>query len=311
MLCRDPFIKNGAAYGCGRCMPCRVQRRRLWGHRIMLETYLQKDNAFLTLTYNDTWVPRNAAGEQILEPRHLQLYMKRLRKELHPTRIRFYGVGEYGGKSLRPHYHVILFNAPTCKNGQTKEGLRGFPMPSQCCSVCQFYQREWYTKVDDVKHEMGVIHLGEVNQFTAEYTARYVEKKMTHTDDPRLNGKPPEFMRCSQGIGKEFMWDVASVLLQHNRETWTDVPSALRHGTKVMPLGRYLRGKLREMVGADPKCPEYTLDAIKAEMRPLREAAFEASTSFKKAIIEAGNQKVLNMEKRNEIFASRRKGDKL
>lgn len=41
--------------------------------------------------------------------RDMQLFMKRLRKLFPNDNLRFYGVSEYGEKSLRPHYHFIIF----------------------------------------------------------------------------------------------------------------------------------------------------------------------------------------------------------
>ena len=35
--------------------------------------------------------------------------MKRLRKKLHPLKIRFFHCGEYGDKTRRPHYHALIF----------------------------------------------------------------------------------------------------------------------------------------------------------------------------------------------------------
>lgn len=111
----------------------------------------------------------------------------------------------------------------------------------------------------------------------------------------------------SGGLGRDFMWEVASDWLRYDlEEKYQDVPGALRHGKKIMPLGRYLRGKLREMVGKDAKAPQATLDQIKEELRPVRESAFNSSRSFKDEIVKANEQAVLNMESRRAIFKSKK-----
>lgn len=43
-----------------------------------------------------------------LRKRHYQLFFKRLRK-WYGKPIRYFGTGEYGSKTQRPHYHFIIF----------------------------------------------------------------------------------------------------------------------------------------------------------------------------------------------------------
>ena len=97
------------------------------------------------------------------------------------------------------------------------------------------------------------------------------------------------------------MYDVAHVLLHHEYE-FEDVPVALQHGQKKSPLGRYLRKKLRKMVGRDEKCPETVLDKIKEELHPLREVAFNNSTSLKKELLEKNKTKRLSFLQRKHIY---------
>lgn len=127
---------------------------------------------------------------------------------------------------------------------------------------------------------------------------------MTAPDDTRLYGRHPEFSRQSNrpGIGHGFMHEVASSLMQFNLEdTQADVPSALRHGTRLLPLGRYLRTELRKLVGMDPSAPEATLLEAAQRLQDVRESAFNNSRSFKKEIVKAADQKVLNMETKLRI----------
>ena len=84
-----------------------------------------------------------------------------------------------------------------------------------------------------------------------------------------------------------------------------DVPSSLRHGKRIMPLGRYLRRKLRVTVGMAPEAPQSTLDEAQERLRPLREDAFNNSKSFKKTVMEAADEKVRQMEHRQQIWKKR------
>jgi len=63
---------------CGHCLPCKINRRRLWSHRIMLETFMHEASSFLTLTYAPEFLPQDLS----LKVRDYQLFMKRLRKKL-------------------------------------------------------------------------------------------------------------------------------------------------------------------------------------------------------------------------------------
>ena len=88
--------------------------RSTWASRILLEASQHAESAFLTLTYSDgaleeknvttQWVRRTTEGLPTLTPRDLTLFMKRLREEIAPKKIRFYAVGEYGDQTERPHW---------------------------------------------------------------------------------------------------------------------------------------------------------------------------------------------------------------
>lgn len=130
---------------------------------------------------------------------------------------------------------------------------------------------------------------------------------MTRFDDPRLQGRHPEFARMSlrPGIGNDAMWQVASDMFRWRLEDRDDVPNALAHGKMQYPLGRYLMRVLRKRVGKDEKAPTATLEKIKAELQPLREAAFNASRSLSSAIAEASEQPVRNIEAKMNIHKRR------
>ena len=42
---------------CGQCIGCRLERARQWSLRITHEASLWDDNSFITLTYNDKYLP--------------------------------------------------------------------------------------------------------------------------------------------------------------------------------------------------------------------------------------------------------------
>lgn len=218
MLCRKPFVKGAQSHGCGQCLPCRIQRRRIWVHRMMLEAAVHPAASVVSLTYDNDNLPD--AGS--LDPRHLQLFLKRVRKNI--GQCRFYGVGEYGDETERPHYHVVLF------------GL-------DAGTVDDHVSRCW---------DYGGTYTDTLTLEGAQYVAGYVTKKLTDKNDVRLGGRYPEFARMSlrPGIGAPAIKQVAHAL--SNKAGWDeiskldDVPSMLRNGAKTMPLGRYMRTHLRQ-----------------------------------------------------------------
>lgn len=151
--------------------------------------------------------------------------------------------------------------------------------------------------------------MGRLEPQSAAYIAAYTTKKMTKIDDPRLEGRLPEFARMSRrpGIGVGFMHDVASALMEHDLdEKMLDVPLSLAHGTHKLPLGRFLRRKLRVMVGRDEKCPTNlppTDTEIKLSL--MRQVAFNNSTPFKEEILKASEGRRIQIEAKHRRFAKK------
>lgn len=243
------------------------------------------ESVFVTLTYGDEKLPAISASSQTcsnlpgtLVPKHLQDWLKRLRKAVEPSKIRFFAVGEYGDETQRPHYHAAIFNFGPCERGGTKRkyGTFGPSDWKNCCSVCRLVGETW---------THGDVLLGGVAVESAQYLAGYTVKKMTSVDDDRLFGRHPEFARMSlrPGIGSMYMHEVASVILEHPERMLSqgDVPSSLRVGSRNFPLGRYLRRKLRSYVGRSEEAPSSSVLEHHARMRVLQEAAFALGLSPK------------------------------
>lgn len=253
MLCEKPYMIGSMPCCCSTCFPCRINRRRLWAHRLDLESKKHGDSSFVTLTYDEAHLPQGGT----LEPADPQKWLKRLRKVLAPEKIRYFLAGEYGSETFRPHYHVALFGVhPIIAGGEL--GRTGL------------VHQTW---------GLGNTLVGELTPDSAMYIAGYVTKKMTQGKDKRLNGKYPEFSRMSlrPGIGASAIADVASVLASPfglgSIKARGDVPPSLEYGRSSLPLGRYLRQKLREALGYDKSCPPAALQAYQESMhRVLQDA---------------------------------------
>jgi len=283
MLCKKPFLKSASQpFGCGQCLPCRFNRRRVWSNRMMLESLTHAESSFVTLTYRDEALPPSSS----LVPRHTQLWLKSLRKAAKAA-LRFYLVGEYGDQTHRPHYHAIIYGLPP---------------------YSPLFQETW---------KKGFVHTGELTPDSAQYVAGYVVKKLTSKEDPRLNGRHPEFARMSlrPGIGATAVPNICDVLTSdagcNSIMANGDVPAALKMGTRSLPLGRYLRSKIRKELGHDPKTPQELLLRLQIETTSLITEALQnqenKSKSVKRILVDLNKQKVLNLETRLKIFS--KKGD--
>lgn len=302
MNCERPFVKKGQAFGCGQCLPCRINKRRIWTTRILLESACHVDKSFVTLTYDDVSMPEYVDKETgevrgNLVRKELQDWFKRLRKRIAPLKVRYFAVGEYGDKTERPHFHIALFGYPSCRYGNTRH-IKG--RKSACCSVCKVIDETW---------GKGRVSVDRLEKDSAQYICGYTVKKMTAPDDMRLNGRNPEFatMSLKPGIGFNFMYEMASSMLEFDLENkGDDVPSTVRSGAKEMPMGRYLQRRLRKLVGKSEETPEKVLERIQEELSVLRQSAFVNSRSFAKEIADAGKQKRLQLETREKIFKKRK-----
>lgn len=226
----------------------------------MLEAGDYEDNAFVTLTYADA--PRS------LVPEHLRDWLKRIRGQVSPRRLRFFGVGEYGEQSWRPHYHVALFNYPSC----AFVGLNRGDCP---CEACTVVRKTW---------GFGHVLVGRLERSSAQYVAGYVVKKLTCADDLRLCGRYPEFARMSlkPGIGANAMWDVASEMMRYEAE----VPLRLNSGRTGWPLGRYLRNRLKEMTGRETGATPEELHQLAESLQAVREFAWANDRSVRSVFEE-------------------------
>lgn len=204
---------------CGKCIGCRMDYSKEWQVRIIKEAEQWKDNAFLTLTYNNENLPtkdviNEKTGEVTtghpLKPEDLKQFIKKLRKVYYrkfgKTQIRFYACGEYGGKTMRPHYHIALFNIDTTAfNDIRKIGVSN--------AGCPIFTSERIEKI----WGKGFITIGELTPESAAYIARYMLKKQK--GDKKLwfyesQAIVPEMTRSSthNGIAYNFIIENAEKL---------------------------------------------------------------------------------------------------
>ncbi|AXL15484.1 replication initiator protein [Microviridae sp.] len=228
MLCKSPIENQTGYFPCGQCTNCRINRRRQWTARILLESMYHPDSSFITLTYDEDNVPRNEYYSEILSKSDLRDFIKRLRSRYsyRNSRFRFFACGEYGEQTHRPHYHAVLFGV----------GLESEPVINDTWGL-------------------GFTQVAELTPERAAYICGYVLKKMTDETHPALYGRPEEFatMSINPGLGAcALPWLAKTLTNKHNWDTIAevgDVWNSIRIEGKIWPLGSYLRRKLRQRLG--------------------------------------------------------------
>ncbi len=146
---------------CGQCIGCRLDHANQWAIRCMHEAQIAETNSFITLTYDDTHVPRDGS----LNKAHFQKFMKRFRKEISPQKIRYFHCGEYGDDYSRPHYHALIF---------------GYDFPDKQ-KWSQSHGDNWIHRSKQLERlwDKGFSTIGAITVQSAAYCARYSIKKLT------------------------------------------------------------------------------------------------------------------------------------
>lgn len=282
----------------------------------MNEAQLHKTSSFITLTYSDetlnarrtTWEPtvpytppsreerksrRKNTTARTREPhahadtlsiRDVQLFLKRLRKDLttrkQSTRVRYYLVGEYGGQTGRPHYHIALF-------GEDFSDDRAIWRTSgkYTCYRSSRLETLW---------PHGNSEIGELTEESAVYTAGYIidkmngKKAMEHYRRDLPNGTTiwitPEFAIMSRrpGIGREFLTTY-----------WNDVyprDYVVINGNKARPPRYY--DKLLEMF--EPR----TFEMLKIKRQAMAQELAGDNTPARLAVKETVTKAKMATKKR-------------
>lgn len=224
--CIKPFVRGGFAFRCGQCMPCRIHRQAVWKGRLLLEAGEHRSSLFVTLTYS----PENIPHDGSVTVRELQLFFKRLRALNAGADLRYYAVGEYGERSGRPHYHLLLFGDVVAGSIEKAWGL-------------------------------GFVHIGLCTPESIGYCLGYMSKNKAD----RPAGVGPEFARMSKNpaIGKRSALNIARALQSSSQGALAfkaldgDAPVVYRCAGKINVLGRYLRNVIRKELGMLPREPEH------------------------------------------------------
>lgn len=199
-----------------------MQLRAEWTFRLTLEQFEWPCTSFLTLTYAEEHLPFKA-GAPSLYPKHLAKFLKDLRNSKY--NIKYYSVGEYGGKFGRPHYHVILFHDDII-----------------------YPQHFWhYGNVDEERTEIGCLH--------------YVGKHhiIVKRRDVGENEPVEPFSRMSKNLGIAYI----EQYVDEQTGEITEPPFSITFNGYHYPLPRYYRKKLS--LPTEDKPFTFAIDKLEAK----------------------------------------------
>lgn len=163
---------------CGKCYACANKRVNDWVYRLEWERRRSFSSYFITLTYNNENVPISKNGYMTCKIDHVQKFLKRLRKHEPDSNIKYYAASEYGSRTYRPHYHLIIFGVENIDNIRKAWTKKGKPI--------------------------GAVHKGTVTSRSIAYTLKYIQKPSRipiHKRDDRQK----ERSLMSKGLGDNYL----------------------------------------------------------------------------------------------------------
>lgn len=190
-MCLNPLYieKKGVTFSCGKCEQCHTKYVQHWVFRLQNEQRQTHKSLFLTLTYDYKHIPMHK-GKFTLDKSDYQNFLKRLRKQIPNTRIKYVCAGEYGGEKNRPHYHLLLFG----------------------CDLEDF-------NTINTAWGKGLIHVGSVEPASIAYVFKYSIKGDKKKRDWR---QQKQFITMSKGLGESFAFDITYEKHTHVYEKYVD-----------------------------------------------------------------------------------------
>ena len=233
MQCYLPIeLATGNQVSCGRCTACRINKRREWTGKMIMESLTHehrqaRDMAFLTLTYDNDHMPLTEAGEPTLDREETIRYRNRLRQIIGP--FRYYFCGEYGHRTGRPHYHAILWG-----KGVLDDATLAQP----------WNNRHLLKKGERRTKPLGFISVRPFNTTRAAYVAGYTTKKITKDDDPdetrlrefaQMSRHPPLGTEYIDRMIDHYMSPAGRDQLAKNANV---IPNSFRYQGSFYPISR-------------------------------------------------------------------------
>ena len=215
---------------CGQCIGCKMKKAQDWAIRITHEAKYYEDNCFITLTFSNQELARRE-NPGTVDVNDVQKFLKRLRRHLdyrgENSKFRYFAVGEYGEKTGRPHYHILIFG------WKPSDGTLWKTTRKQS----RLYNSETLAKL----WTHGHANFGTVTWDSAAYCAGYITKKFNDHNCPerltwidpitnKTREKDPEFATMSRRPGLGTRW-----IEEHHEEAFRDDYVIVKDKKRALP----------------------------------------------------------------------------
>lgn len=247
---------------CGKCRLCRENRVNEWITRCICESSASDyPPLFITLTYDRQHYPKDGVSVD-----DVQRFLKRLRRRVEynlgkKVHLRYFLVSEYGKKTKRGHYHLLLWNMPYVSMYEGQD--------NSFYALWQFIRDAW---------QQGFVRVERCRDNSGRYCFKYMRKECVVPQ-----GKNPTFHLASRRPGLGFYW-----LDQHFKEYYEDqsaqnlsIRSVDKNGAPTVitrPIPSYFKRKLWPTV-----CqlfPQPVSNAVRDFMKSAAEAFYSQNSLY-------------------------------
>jgi len=284
----EPVRGEYFAVGCGKCRYCKIKKRREWTTRILHEI-TNSSGLFVTLTYSEESLLNRLETEFIdlhtLYKPDVQKFLKRLRKKLHPRKIKYFLAGEYGDTTHRPHYHAIILHVT--------------------------YKDE---KIIKESWGLGNVHIGIAEKDSIQYTVGYIDKKyysQRAIDEYDSKGLQRPFQLQSQGIGSNYALTHQDEILQKEGVQWgKNIISIPRYYLKKYGMEyRNLKGKHKAKQNEKERKENHDIIGVKKTLKELKKSvditSFELYIKLRQKQRDGAQQTERNLDAKFKIRRSK------
>jgi hypothetical protein len=282
MKCKAPlqvpmegYIRRFIEVPCGKCLNCLESKRAIWTFRIMNELEVAESARFVTLTYDEKYLPWINENKQIgtlweedtplkksenimesLNLADLQKFIKDVRNEIlkestetlkrrlnskdRKEAVRWIKRSEKTGK-WSPKLRYFACGEYGEKGNRPHYHIILYNLPNHWYKYDSIHKEEYSPRLEKIWGK-GIISIGNVERGSAHYVAKYTIKQLLDNwDENDIRIGPFAVMSKNPGIGSNYIND-------DNRNYFINTENyhTRLKGGYIQPIGRYYKEKIWE-----------------------------------------------------------------